>query len=294
MGWPWTSSEPRLLEAACTALPNLYGGQRRGQPNLAKAIGVDNQNESAGGFAGLATLIWLAPIGWMIGRRGGARPMRFATVSGCWRAYELPPVDNLLRAVPVLDVTDHRRMIALGRLRPGRPRGDRPRPAAPLAALAAAGAAGSPAGRLGRPPCRRRGGGAGNRADAPRAGPRPLRRALRAWPTSDAAILADRQVADTLEYVPRYLLGLTMLLATLAALAMTLPSGWVERGDDPSAEDSGLRVPATVGDRRDCPTPRSPIIRERPSSRSSWSTCSRRSTGRTRRSTRRTTGRRAR
>ena len=47
---PWPGRG--FLDSACTALPYLYGSQRRGQPNLAKAIGVHNLNESAGGFAG--------------------------------------------------------------------------------------------------------------------------------------------------------------------------------------------------------------------------------------------------
>ncbi len=36
---PWQLSRPRVLDAACTALPYLYGSQRRGQPNLAKGAG---------------------------------------------------------------------------------------------------------------------------------------------------------------------------------------------------------------------------------------------------------------
>ncbi len=108
---PWGLARPRLLDAACTALPSIYGSQRRGQPNLAKALGVHNQNESAGGFTGLATLIWLAPLAWST-RRG--RPcVRFLaglTAFGMLGAFRLPPVDNLLRSLPILDVTDNRRL----------------------------------------------------------------------------------------------------------------------------------------------------------------------------------------
>ncbi len=57
----WQLERPRLLDAACTAMPYMYGSQRRGHPNLARALGVHNLNESAAGYAGLATLIWLAP-----------------------------------------------------------------------------------------------------------------------------------------------------------------------------------------------------------------------------------------
>jgi len=108
---PWTVVKPRVLDAACTALPYLYGSQRRGQPNMAKALGVYNLNESAGGFAGLATLIWLAPLAWSARR---AQPeVRFLvalTAFGLLGAFRLPPVDNLLRALPVLGVTDNRRL----------------------------------------------------------------------------------------------------------------------------------------------------------------------------------------
>src|SRR5262249_5406458 len=57
----WKVERPRLLEMACTAVPYAYGSQRRGHPNLARALGVNNLNESAGGFAGLGTVLWLAP-----------------------------------------------------------------------------------------------------------------------------------------------------------------------------------------------------------------------------------------
>lgn len=107
----WSCARPRLLDAACTALPYAYGSQRRGHPNLARAVGVHNLNESAGGYAGLATLIWLAPAGFLA-RRRCPRVAFLAGLSafGALAAYRLPPVDNLLRACPVLDVTDNRRL----------------------------------------------------------------------------------------------------------------------------------------------------------------------------------------
>ena len=65
----WLIDRPRLLDAVCTAAPYVYGSQRRGHPNLARALGVHNLNESAGGHAGLATLIWLAPLAVVACRR---------------------------------------------------------------------------------------------------------------------------------------------------------------------------------------------------------------------------------
>ncbi len=107
----WAISRPRLLEAVCTAAPYVYGSQRRGHPNLARAIGAHNLNESAGGFAGLASLIWLAPLA--VVARGRNPPTAFlagVVAFGALGAFQLPPVDNLLRALPVLEVTDNRRL----------------------------------------------------------------------------------------------------------------------------------------------------------------------------------------
>ncbi len=102
---------PRFLDALCTGLPYAYGSQRRGHPNLARALGVHNLNESAGGFAGLATLLWLAPAAWRM-RRERPRVWFLAglVVVGAGGAFEIPPVANVLRALPVLDVMDHRRL----------------------------------------------------------------------------------------------------------------------------------------------------------------------------------------
>jgi hypothetical protein len=92
-------------------MPYAYGSQRRGHPNLARALGVNNLNESAGGFAGLGTIIWLAPLAVVTRRR--AFPVGFLgalALVGALGAFRLPPVDNLLRALPVLEVTDNRRL----------------------------------------------------------------------------------------------------------------------------------------------------------------------------------------
>jgi hypothetical protein len=107
----WAPVRPRLLDAVCTAIPYAYGSQRRGHPNLAKALGVNNLNESAGGYVGLAALIWLAPLAVVNRHRCGrvaflAGMVLFAALG----AFRLPPVDNLLRALPILEVTDNRRL----------------------------------------------------------------------------------------------------------------------------------------------------------------------------------------
>lgn len=107
----WKLSRPRLLDSVCTAFPYTFGSQRRGHPHLGRALGVHNLNESAGGFAGLATLLWLAPLAWSM-RRLIPRVRFLAGLAclGAFGAFRLPPVDNLLRALPVVDVTDNRRL----------------------------------------------------------------------------------------------------------------------------------------------------------------------------------------
>ncbi len=107
---PWRIVRPRILDVACTALPYAFGSQRRGHPNLARAVGVHNLNESAGGFVGLATLLWLAPLAWSSRRRAPVRWLYGLTAIGLLAGYRWPPADNLLRAIPVLNVTDNRRL----------------------------------------------------------------------------------------------------------------------------------------------------------------------------------------
>ncbi len=109
---PWRVSRPRLFDAICTAVPYAFGSQQRGHPNLARALGVHNLNESAGGFAGLATLIWLAPRAWRVRRvEERVRFLAALTALGFLAGFGFPPVTNVLRAIPVLDVMDHRRLL---------------------------------------------------------------------------------------------------------------------------------------------------------------------------------------
>ncbi len=102
---------PRVLDAATTALPYLFGSQQRGHPNLARPLGVHNLNESAGGFVGLATLIWLAPSAWSA-RRSRWRVGFLAALGlvGALGAFGVSPVVQFLRIFPVINVTDHRRL----------------------------------------------------------------------------------------------------------------------------------------------------------------------------------------
>jgi hypothetical protein len=221
---PWRLTRPRLLDAVCTALPYAYGSQRRGHPNLARALGVHNLNESAGGFAGLATLLWLVPAAWRSRRTNPRIGFLFGlAVVGALGAFEVPPVANLLRALPVLDVIDHRRLtlwtafglVLLGGLgldRLGPPRWG-PRAWAFAAVVLAGGAI----------------------AFGPVFGAKlhaqaidHYQRAAAATPGADPAVFcarAERQARQAAAFVPRYG-GLTAAhLAALTALAVAWRSG---------------------------------------------------------------------
>ncbi len=103
---------PRWLDSLCLGLPYAFGSQRHGQPNLARALGMSNLNEAAGGFAGLATLIWLAPLAFSSrGRTPRVRFLTGMTAAGGLGAFGFPPVATLLRLLPVMDVADNRRLL---------------------------------------------------------------------------------------------------------------------------------------------------------------------------------------
>jgi hypothetical protein len=78
---------------------------------LAKAMGAENVNESAGGFAGLATLVCLAPLAFRHGaNRSEIRFIGGMTLIGFLTAFRVPPIINLVRLAPLFDVIDHRRL----------------------------------------------------------------------------------------------------------------------------------------------------------------------------------------
>ena len=155
-------------------------------------------------------MIWLAPLAWSA-RRTQPRVKFLAalTVFGFLGAFRLPPVDNLLRAMPVLGVTDNRRLtlwLAFGLVSLGGIGVDRlwavrrasawgpwgwAWVAASVALLAAAGGVE----RLAPiDPCQGPG--------------RITSNALEATPGAEPEVYrarADRQVEETLSFVPRYL-----------------------------------------------------------------------------------------
>lgn len=228
-------TKSRVLDAACTALPYLYGSQRRGHPNLAKAVGVNNLNESAGGFAGLATIVCLAPLAWAARRREPrVRFLLGLGLFGFLGAFDVPPVANLLRGLPVLDVMDHRRLtlwvaftlVLLGGIG--------------LDSLSARGVAGR---RWALWVCLWLVGALALIAMAAlvsRLGPILEARAVEHYaraasesPGADPAVYharALRQVEATLSFVPRYALLAAGQLLALALLVASLRRGWLGPG----------------------------------------------------------------
>jgi hypothetical protein len=220
----WRLARPRLLDAVCTAIPYAYGSQRRGHPNLARAVGVHNLNESAGGYAGLATAVWMAPLAWSARRRRPRVAFLAGMVAfGLLGAFQVPPVDNLLRALPVLEVTDNRRLtlwVAFGLTLLGGIGLDHlarsPRPAPGWIALWMLGSwsLGLLAGLA--PSCE------------PALRARALehyRRSAAATPGADPALYrqrAGRQVCEALDFLPRYYGLVAAELGGLAALALAL------------------------------------------------------------------------
>ncbi len=105
-----TITEPKIKDMLCTAIPYLYGSQRKGDPNLARPLGVRNLNEAAGGYAGLACLVVLAPSAWLWSKHASrSRFLGWFTLFGLLAAFDIPPIPNLLRIVPVVNVIDQRR-----------------------------------------------------------------------------------------------------------------------------------------------------------------------------------------
>ncbi len=233
---PWRLARPRWLDLACTAAPSLYGSQRRGEPNLARALGVHNQNESSGGFAGLATLALAGAPGLVEpataadrrvpGGLGGVRPAgRVPVPAGGQPAPGLAgPGRDRQPADDALDL-----------VRAGRARRDRPRPGRRGPAVAGLGGLGP--GLPGRPRWlwgarRRRWAGSSRRS-----GPGPLAHYARmaaATPGADPAAYrdrAERQAREAVAFVPRYLAWLAAQGLAMAGLVAglrrgTIPDRW--------------------------------------------------------------------
>lgn len=109
-------AKARWADLPCLALPYVFGSERRGDANVAKAVGATNVNEAASGHVGLIATILLIPLSIVMIRSHGDRMTLWAlfmTASGLWIGYRLPPVDSLWHRLPVFQGIDPRRFVVL-------------------------------------------------------------------------------------------------------------------------------------------------------------------------------------
>ena len=204
--------------------PTSTAASGAGSPIWREPLGVNNLNESAGGFAGLGTLLWLAPLAVVVtaGERFEWPFLAGLGLFGAMGALRIPPVDNLLRALPVLEVTDNRRLtlwvsfalVLLGGIGLDS-----------LADHAGCRGSGSWPGRIGRVVLRRWPRSSPRSKAGSRAGPGALSRESAATAGADALVYrqrAERQVSQVLDFLPRYygLIALELAAARRACLSV--------------------------------------------------------------------------
>ncbi len=107
----WKFRKPDLLSMPALALPYVYGSYLRGHPHVEKALGVENFNEIAGGYTGLATIAVLVPLAMRVRRHRWISFWIAVDVVALAAIYRFPIVDNLLRIVPILNVTQNQRLL---------------------------------------------------------------------------------------------------------------------------------------------------------------------------------------
>jgi hypothetical protein len=107
----WKNPMPDLLAVPALAAPYIYGSYLRGHPHVEKVIGVENFNEIAGGYTGLATLALLVPIGLVARRHPWIRFWFWADVLAIAAAYHLPGIEQLMRSIPILNITQNQRLL---------------------------------------------------------------------------------------------------------------------------------------------------------------------------------------
>lgn len=109
-------AKARWADLPCLIFPFVYGSERRGDANVAKAVGATNVNEAASGHVGLIATTLLIPASILTMRRFGDRMTFWAVImaiGGLWIGYRLPPVDSLWHRLPVFQGIDPRRFVVL-------------------------------------------------------------------------------------------------------------------------------------------------------------------------------------
>jgi len=109
-------AKARWVDLPCLVFPFVHGSERRGDANVAKALGASNVNEAASGHVGLIATTLLIPASIVTIRRCGDRMTSWAlimAICGLWIGYRLPPVDSLWHRLPVFQGIDPRRFVVL-------------------------------------------------------------------------------------------------------------------------------------------------------------------------------------
>ncbi|MBI3465835.1 MAG: YfhO family protein [Planctomycetes bacterium] len=109
---PLEIARPDILAMPALGAPYVYGSYRRGHPHVEKALGMHNFNDIAGGYSGLTTIAVLVPLA-LLARRTHRWvyfwvALDFVSVAV---AYRFPLIDNLVRLIPILNITKNQRLL---------------------------------------------------------------------------------------------------------------------------------------------------------------------------------------
>ena len=108
------SASARWMDLPTLVAPYLYGSERRGDPNLHKALGAGNVNEAASGYVGLVSLLALIPAALIHPKIRQLKLLRYALclwLTGLIIGYRLPPVAWIWPHLPILQGVDPRRFV---------------------------------------------------------------------------------------------------------------------------------------------------------------------------------------
>lgn len=109
-------AKARWADLPCVVFPFIYGSERRGDANVARAVGATNVNEAASGHVGLIAAVALIPLGIRIRSHHRTLLTDWAlamTIVGLWIGYRLPPVNLAWHRLPVFSGIDPRRFAIL-------------------------------------------------------------------------------------------------------------------------------------------------------------------------------------
>jgi hypothetical protein len=109
----WFLPRPRLLAMVALVCPYCFGSHLRGDLPLGVFLGVGNFNELNGGYVGVVSLV-LATFAIALGARRGI-DLFFLILGGLafCVAYAIPPVFNLVHALPLFRVSANTRSLLL-------------------------------------------------------------------------------------------------------------------------------------------------------------------------------------